>query len=341
MFWRWGLSASAPSSRRGAWLSRERARALEALPALPGLEDARSHDAPLSDAIVRLLRAEQFERLEDFGSARKTLLWYEHLQTVGRGTGDPTPGEMGWALGTLARWRLANLRGVSIRERCSAYRAVARHWSDGMAPFKSRADSARTFVGQHCTQLITCRVLGPIEVIVDGAPAPAELLWRKHLALLVYLGRSPKRARTREHLCGLLWPEKEESAARHSLNEALRVVRKSVGDAGLDTSGGQVRLAADAMHLDADTLEALMAEGAWAAAAAFVAGEFLEGFAVPGAEGFEDWLASERRHWTGRSVVAFSGGAKSCSGRATLRPRSTQRGARKRSIPFRTRRHAE
>ena len=126
--------------------------ALEALPALPGLEDARSHDAPLSDAIVRLLRAEQFERLEDFGSARKTLLWYEHLQTVGRGTGDPTPGEMGWALGTLARWRLANLRGVSIRERCSAYRAVARHWSDGMAPFKSRADSARTFVGQHCTQ---------------------------------------------------------------------------------------------------------------------------------------------------------------------------------------------
>jgi len=43
---------------------------------------------------------------------------------------------------------------------------------------------------------------------------------------LMYLARSPRRARTREHLTGLLWPEKEERAARHSLNEALRLLRR-------------------------------------------------------------------------------------------------------------------
>ncbi len=155
--------------------------------------------------------------------------------------------------------------------------------------------------------MITCRVLGPIEVIVDGAPAPAELLWRKHLALLVYLARSPKRARTREHLCGLLWPEKDESAARHSLNEALRVLRRSGIEEGLDTSAGQVRLVPEAVRLDAEALEALMTDGAWADAASLVAGEFLEGFAVAGCDGFEDWLASERRHWTGRSIAALLG----------------------------------
>jgi hypothetical protein len=35
--------------------------------------------------------------------------------------------------------------------------------------------------------MISCRTLGPIELSVDGDPAPAELLWRKHLALLIYL----------------------------------------------------------------------------------------------------------------------------------------------------------
>jgi DNA-binding SARP family transcriptional activator len=155
--------------------------------------------------------------------------------------------------------------------------------------------------------MITCRVLGPIEVIVDQGPAPADLLWRKHLALLLYLARSPKRARTREHLCGLLWPEKAESTARHSLNEALRVLRRSGVGEGLDTSAGQIRLAPDAVRLDADALESLLSGDAWARAAELVAGVFLEGFAVPGATAFEEWLAAERRHWTARSLVALLG----------------------------------
>src|ERR1700704_4818830 len=61
--------------------------------------------------------------------------------------------------------------------------------------------------------VILCRTMGPVELSVDGGPAPPELLWRKHLALLVYLARSP-RGRTREHLVGLLWPEKPERDAR-------------------------------------------------------------------------------------------------------------------------------
>ena len=35
--------------------------------------------------------------------------------------------------------------------------------------------------------MIRCRLLGPVEVTADGGPAPQELLWRKNLALLVYL----------------------------------------------------------------------------------------------------------------------------------------------------------
>jgi DNA-binding SARP family transcriptional activator len=155
--------------------------------------------------------------------------------------------------------------------------------------------------------MIACRVLGPVEVSVDGGAAPAELLWRKNLALLLYLARSPRRARTREHLIGLLWPDKDESSGRHSLNEALRVIRKAAGEDALDTAAGQIRIGLHAVRLDADDLELRMTQGAWAEAAAIVAGEFLEGFALPGSDGFEDWLGTERRHWRAQSTRVLLG----------------------------------
>ncbi len=154
--------------------------------------------------------------------------------------------------------------------------------------------------------MISCRTLGPVAVLVGGELAPAELLWRKNLALLVYLARSPKRTRSRDHLIGLLWADKPEQAARHSLREAIRVLRRSVGEEGVDAAGDQVRLAAEAVTLDVDRLAELTAQSQWAAAAGLVAGEFLEGFSVPDASGFEDWLAAERLVWRRRSVEAVT-----------------------------------
>lgn len=158
--------------------------------------------------------------------------------------------------------------------------------------------------------MIYCRTLGPIEVIIDGGPAPAELLWRKNLALLVYLARSPKRARARDHLLGLLWGERPESAARHSLNEALRVLRKYAGKEAFEGEGGQIRVSGDAIQLDIDDFDSLVSAEDWRAAAELVSGEFMEGFGVPGCSEFEDWLYSERTEWRERSVnvlVAWAG----------------------------------
>ncbi len=153
--------------------------------------------------------------------------------------------------------------------------------------------------------MISCRTLGPIEVSQDGGFPPAELLWRKNLALLLYLARSP-RGRSREHLLGQFWADKPESAARHSLNEAVRVLRKVAGDEAVDTSGGRVRLAPGALQLDLDRLEAHAAREEWREAAELIAGEFLEGFTVPGASDFEEWLAAERAVWRRRGVEILS-----------------------------------
>src|SRR3989441_6345323 len=153
--------------------------------------------------------------------------------------------------------------------------------------------------------MIVVRALGPADVSVNGAAAPVELLWKKNLALLVYLARSPKRLRTREHLVGLLWADKPEKDARHSLNEAVRVLRQSTGG-GLESDAAQVRVAPGAVELDTDALEALAAAGDYNAAVGLVQGEFLEGFSVPGASEFDNWLVAERDHWRRRSVEVLA-----------------------------------
>jgi len=153
--------------------------------------------------------------------------------------------------------------------------------------------------------MIELELLGPVRISVNGTTPPAELLWRKNLALLMYLACSPKRTRTRDHLVGLLWPDKPEHASRRSLTVALSTIRQVVGDQCLETIADQVRLKVDTVRLDTDQFARFVAAADWRAAAALVSGVFAEGLAVPGASGFEEWLSGERRAWSGRAVDAL------------------------------------
>jgi len=78
-----------------------------------------------------------------------------------------------------------------------------------------------------------------------------------------------------------------------------------------------VRLADGAVLLDVDLLEEHAAAGRWEEAADLVSGDFLEGFSVPEAATFEDWLGAERLHWRTRSVEALA----RCSAAAARRGR--------------------
>lgn len=155
--------------------------------------------------------------------------------------------------------------------------------------------------------MIEVRTLGPPAIRVAGEQAPRELTWRKNLALIVYLARSPRRVRTREHLATLLWGEKEEEAARHSLNEAIRTLRRHGGEGIVVSDGRRVSCSDVGVVLDVDRLDEAVRAGAWEEAASLVGGVFLEGFGVPDASGFEDWMSAERRLWTDRSVAALAG----------------------------------
>ena len=154
--------------------------------------------------------------------------------------------------------------------------------------------------------MIECLTIGTWEARQGGKSPPAALTWRKNFGLLVYLARSPKRTRTRDHLIGLLWADKDEAKARRSLNVALSTLRQCLGDDGVATESDRVRLAAGTVRLDVDRFEQLVQVGDLKGAAEFFPhGErhtFLDGLVIPDAPGFEDWLTRERSAVAGRAV---------------------------------------
>ncbi len=146
--------------------------------------------------------------------------------------------------------------------------------------------------------------LGPPTARVAGREAPADVLWRKHFALLVYLALSPTGSRSRNQVLGVLWPEKDEARARHSLNEALHRLRASLGATRLRSQGESITLNRDALDVDAVRFAALATANP-AEALALLRGDFLEGFAVVDAAEFEDWASAERARLKALGVSAL------------------------------------
>ncbi|PYO69311.1 MAG: hypothetical protein DMD69_03275 [Gemmatimonadetes bacterium] len=103
---------------------------------------------------------------------------------------------------------------------------------------------------------------------------------RKHFALLIRLAVEAGRRFTRDYLMDLLWGDAAAHLARHSLAQALTVLKEKVGREHLVVQRATVALAegavdADVAHLDACDLQ--------------IRGAFLDGFEVPAAAGFEQW----------------------------------------------------
>jgi DNA-binding SARP family transcriptional activator/tetratricopeptide (TPR) repeat protein len=114
----------------------------------------------------------------------------------------------------------------------------------------------------------------------------------KHFALLVYLALNTDRAHRRERLAGLLWSDSDESKARHSLSQALYAVRRLLNGA-VQIEGEDLQLRPDGLYVDALELERCLRSGDAAAAASIYRGDFLEGFRIRGAQGFEEWAGRE------------------------------------------------
>jgi DNA-binding SARP family transcriptional activator len=151
---------------------------------------------------------------------------------------------------------------------------------------------------------IRIRLLGGFEVW-DGDRQIGGFESQKARALLAYLISGRRRSFSRDHLAGLLWPEREPESARHALRQAFYNLRSKLPEGTGLLVGNQQEIGfnPDAeCWLDVEAFESAMRRGTERAtdphylsmAAQLYRGEFLAGFFVKDSQAFEDWMIAEQ-----------------------------------------------
>lgn len=145
--------------------------------------------------------------------------------------------------------------------------------------------------------MIDVRVLGPLRLTASGGHDVAAMLRRsKRAALVAYLAAAtPYGMHRRDKLVALFWPELDAGHARGALNQALYVVRRSLGEAAVAVRGDEeVGLNPRCVCVDVASFQAAVEERRHGDALALYQGDLLDGFFVSGSRPFEGWVDQER-----------------------------------------------
>ncbi len=117
-------------------------------------------------------------------------------------------------------------------------------------------------------------------LLVPATKEAVRYRTRKHFALLIRLALEPGRKFARDYLIDLLWPDVPSERGRHSLSQAITVLRQTLGRPAVAAHRATVALNEGVVEVDALQLETCEAE---------IRGRFLEGFELRGARGFDEW----------------------------------------------------
>ena len=111
-----------------------------------------------------------------------------------------------------------------------------------------------------------------VPLLLTDAGEQIRFRTRKHFALLIRLAVEDGRKFTRDYLMELLWPDVPAARARHSLAQALTVVKAKVGPEHLIVQRTSIALVPGVVDADVRRLDSCEVE---------IHGPFLEGFEIP------------------------------------------------------------
>ena len=153
--------------------------------------------------------------------------------------------------------------------------------------------------------MLQLRTFGGLSLRLDGTAITGTVTQRRRLALLALLAVMGEEGMSRDKLLAYLWPEKDAESSRHILNQLLYAYRRLAGCEGLFLGRKTLRLNSAMIETDLEVFEAGFASGNLERAVSTYRGPFLDGFFLPEAVPFEDWVTGQRDRYARRVAEAL------------------------------------
>ena len=150
--------------------------------------------------------------------------------------------------------------------------------------------------------MITVQLLGGASLRSGDTPVSGPPAQRHRVALLTLIVAAWPRALSRERAMSLLWPERDTANARRLLNLAVHVLRSTLGEGAIASTGDGLLLNPSLLSCDLHELRAAIGANASERVVRLYTGPLLDGFHLDESTDFGYWL-DERRNEINHAYV--------------------------------------
>ena len=149
------------------------------------------------------------------------------------------------------------------------------------------------------------KLFGGASVETEGGPISGRAAQRHRVALLALLATTRRLYRSRDQLIAFLWPDADAERGRKLLSDSIYRLNQALGNDAVTGTGEDVRLDRDQVGSDVADFESAIDARDWQQAADLYTGPFLDGFVLPNAGEFDQWMEAERAQYARLAAKAI------------------------------------
>jgi TolB-like protein/Flp pilus assembly protein TadD len=172
-----------------------------------------------------------------------------------------------------------------------------------MRPVVSLSPSDRPIIAR--VNMNRLKLFGGAVLDAESGPITGRAAQRHRIALLALLSTTRRLHRSRDQLVTFLWPEADAERGRKLLSDSIYRINQALGGDAIIGTGEDVRLNRLQVTSDVADFEGAIESLDWHRIEELYAGPFLDGFYLPHATDFDQWMENERAQYARGAAKAF------------------------------------